>query len=65
MDKITDSNFIIWVSNFLAPYDLTQNYLPKFIEEVLSILVKILYYDLNKHVRISQQQLNLFFLEKF
>lgn len=51
MDKIVDSNFIVWVANFMSAYDLTLSYFPKFIEEVLSLLAKILYYDLNKQVK--------------
>lgn len=52
MDKITESNFIVWTANSLDSHDLTQKQSPKFIEEVLSIIVDTLYYDLNKHVRL-------------
>jgi len=51
MDKVAESNFIVWVAGFLGPYDLTLHQQPRFIEELLSIIAKILYYDLNKQVR--------------
>ena len=50
MDKVAESNFIVWVAHFLAPYDLVQT--PRFVDEVLSILAKILHYDLNKQVSL-------------
>lgn len=49
MDKVADSNFIVWVAHFLAPYDFIQT--PRFVDEVLSIIAKILHYDLNKQVK--------------
>jgi len=65
IDKVTESNFIVWVAGFLEGYDLNVSSFPKFIDEVLSIIAKILFHDLNKQVKISIPSRNdIFCIEK-
>ncbi len=63
MDKVAESNFMVWVAGFLGPYDLTLHQQPRFIEELLSIIAKILYYDLNKQVN-QRENFNLTFSQR-